>query len=57
MGLEGSGAGGTAETIKALRPTFLRHPEAVMHWMVPMRQLYLARFIHEGNFAAAIERG
>jgi tetratricopeptide (TPR) repeat protein len=33
----------TGDAIAALRPDFLQHPPAVMHWMVPMLQLYLKR--------------
>ncbi len=29
------------EAIEALRPTFLRHPRAVVHWMGPMCQQYV----------------
>ncbi|MGF1475305.1 MAG: hypothetical protein ACFB6S_07050 [Geminicoccaceae bacterium] len=31
------------EAIEALRPTFLRVPQAVIQWMVPMGQQYLQR--------------
>jgi hypothetical protein len=43
MGLVGRGTGGTAHAIAALRPTFLRHPQAVMHWMAPMWRQFLER--------------
>jgi tetratricopeptide (TPR) repeat protein len=33
----------SAEAIMTLRTTFLRHPQAVMHWMVPLRGRYLKR--------------